>query len=89
MILDYYSLNNISQPGWETFLTDYTQFFFYFTSLVFLGLLIWSVVLYVREKKKNPSSRKYLPRLLGFLFALLLSIVGMIFGLYWYVWFLS
>ena len=87
--LDSFSLNNISQPGWETFLTDYMQFFFYFTSLIFLGLFIWSIVLYVREKKKDPSSRKYLPRLLGFLFALLLSVVGLAFGLRWYIWFLN
>jgi len=88
-ILDSFSLNNISQPRWETFLTDYMQFFFYFTSLLFLGLLIWNIVLFVREKKKDSSSRRYLPRLLGFSFALLFSVVGLIFGLRWYIWFLN
>ena len=88
-IIEFFSLNNIMEPTWVDYLEAFFQFFFLFTSAIFLGLLVWTIVLYVREKKKDPFSRKFLPRLLGFLFALLLSVVGMIFGLYWYVWFLS
>jgi len=84
IIFVYFSINNISQPTWQTILTDFLQFFF--SSIIFLSFFIWSLVLFAREKKKNPSSRRYLPRILGFLFALLLSVVGLTFGLQWYIW---
>ena len=87
IILDSYSLNNISQPTWEDYLEAFLQYFFLFTSAIFLGLLVWTIVLFVRERKKDPSSRRYLPRLLGFSFALLFSVVGLILSLQWYIWF--
>ena len=89
IILDYFSINNISQPTWEDYLTAFLQYFFLFSSIIFLGLFIWSIVLFVHEKKKDSSSRRYLPRLLGFLFALLFSVVGLTFSLQWYIWFLN
>ena len=87
IILDSYSLNNISQPTWEDYLEAFLQYFFLFTSAIFLGLLVWTIVLFVRERKKDPSSRRYLPRLLGFSFALLFSVVGLILSLQWSIWY--
>ena len=77
-------INNI-QLTWLA--TDIFQLLFLITSAIFLGLFIWAIVLFVRERKKDPTSRKYLPRFLGFLFALLLSVVGLTFSLQWYIWF--
>ena len=87
-IIEFFSLNNIMEPTWVDYLEAFFQFFFLFTSAIFLGLLVWTIVLYVREKKKDPFSRKYLPRLLGFLFALLLSVIGLTLSLQWYYWFI-
>ena len=89
IVFDYFSIDNISQPTWQDYLTAFLQYFFLITSVVFLGLLVWTIVLFVREKTKDPTSRRYLPRLLGFLFALLLSVVGLTFSLQWYIWFMN
>ena len=88
ILLDYFSINNISQPTWEDYLEAFFQYFFLFTSAIFLGLLVWTIVLFVRERKKDPTSRRYIPRLLGFLFALLLSVIGLTLSLQWYYWFI-
>jgi len=85
IIPDPFSIINNIQLTWQA--TDIFQILFLITSPIFLGLLIWAIVLFVRERKKDPSSRRYLPRLLGFLIALLLSVVGMSFSLQWHIWF--
>ena len=85
IIPDPFSIINNIQLTWQA--TDIFQILFLITSAIFLGLLIWAIVLFVRERKKGPSSRRYLPRLLGFLIALLLSVVGMTFSLQWHIWF--
>jgi len=77
IIFDPFSIINNIQLTWDAY--DIFQFIFLITSAVFLGLFIWTIVLFVREKKKDSTSRRYLPRLLGFLFALLLSVVGLTF----------
>ena len=85
-ILDFFSIINNIQLTWRAI--DIFQIIFLITSGIFLGLLIWTIVLFVRERKKDPTSQRYLPRLLGFLFALLLSVVGLTFSLQWYIWFI-
>ena len=86
IIFDPFSIINNIQLTWQA--SDILQLFFLIISAVFLGLLIWTIVLFVRERKKDPSSRRYLPRLLGFSFALLLSVVGLTLSLQWYIWFI-
>ncbi|NPD90552.1 MAG: hypothetical protein HGN29_17710 [Asgard group archaeon] len=85
IIFDFLFIINNIQLTWQAI--DVFQIFFLIISIVFLGLLIWTIILFVREKKKDPLSRRYLPRLLGFLFALLLSVIGMTFSLQWHIWF--
>jgi len=76
--IEYFSINNpIPYPRWIFRVTLTTQIFSVFFSACFLGLLIWSIVLFLRNKKLNSTSRTFLPRILGFSFALALSIIGL------------
>jgi len=54
-------------------------------SVGFLVYFIWSVVLFVREKKLDSTSKKFLPRLLGLLFVLTLSVTGLAFSIYYFL----
>ncbi|MBN1330920.1 MAG: hypothetical protein JXA54_15720 [Candidatus Heimdallarchaeota archaeon] len=49
-----------------------------FLGIIFMSLMIWSAVLYSRERKANFESRKYLPRVIGFSISVLLVILAMI-----------
>ena len=87
ILFDFLFIINNIQLTWQVI--DVFQIFFLITSIVFLGLLVWTIVLFVRERKKDPTSRRFLPRLLGFIFALLLSVIGLTLSLQWYYWFIS
>jgi len=67
-LFEYFSINNPSQLIWPLALTIFLLVFSFVSWLTFLGLLIWSIIKMIRERKINPSSKKYLPRLLGFCF---------------------
>ncbi|NHK32568.1 MAG: hypothetical protein FK730_14540, partial [Asgard group archaeon] len=71
-VLHFYTINNPDFPTGLFILYALTQLFFMLSSALFLGLFIWSIVLFVRERKQNPTSRKFLPRLFGFLFTFLI-----------------
>lgn len=71
-VIIFYFINNI-QPTPLTILYDLTQWFFMLSFALFLGLFIWSIILFIRERRQNPTSRKIFPRLLGFFSALFLS----------------
>jgi len=77
---EYFSINNPSQLIWPLALTIFLQIFSFVSWLTFLGLLIWSIIKMIRERKINPSSKKYLPRLLGFLFSFLVFLALFIFS---------
>jgi len=77
---EYFSINNpipYPTPSWYFPATMTTQILSVFFSACFLGLLIWSLVLFLRTRKLNPSSRRFLPRIFGFSFALALAVTGL------------
>jgi hypothetical protein len=49
-------------------------------SIIFLGLFVWSFVLFLQVKKLDSASNKFLPRVLGFSFAFVLAFVCFILG---------
>jgi len=65
--------------GLTTIQEIYFNIFFYSTIIcpilfvVFLVFFIISIVKYRKNRVDDPSSKKYLPRILGFLFAMLLN----------------
>jgi len=81
-VIHFYIIQNIQKPHWLFRLDFSLRILISLAVPIFLGLLIWSIVLYIREKKIVSTSRKYLPRLLGFSFALALSIISCVL-FYW------
>ena len=63
----------------------YGMYIFSVLSLGFLVYFIWTVVFFIRERKLDSTLEKYLPRLLGLLFALILSVTGLAFSIYYYL----
>ena len=86
-LFEYFSINNpipypsstppSSLPSWYFPVIMTTQISSVLFSACFLGLLIWSIILFIRNKKHDPTSQKFLPRVLGFSFALALSVIGL------------
>ena len=54
------------------------EYLLLFSALAFIGLLIWSSVLYSKEKKLNPTSKKYLPRVIGFSYGFILAVIALL-----------
>ena len=76
--IEFFSINNpvgINRP--LIVMASVTQWFFLLSSVTFLGLLIWSIILYVREKKLDTAKPRFLPRVLGFSSALILTVIGL------------
>ena len=85
-ISDYFSINN-PELEWPFYLYAAFQILLLVSSVTFLSLFIWSLVLFIRERKLDPLSRRFLPRLLGFLFAMLLCVVGVTLAIQGPIWF--
>ena len=85
-IFEYFSINNpIGINRGLLALSIITQLFFLLSTITFLSLLIWSSVLFRRQKKLDPLNRKYLPRVRGFSLAFVLVAIGFVLS----VWYLS
>ena len=85
-IIEFFSINNpIGINRGLLALGIITQCFFLLTAIAFLSLLNWSTVLFRRQKKFDPSNRKYLPRIRGFSIAFVLASIGFALS----VWYLS
>ncbi|NHJ87767.1 MAG: hypothetical protein FK734_20060 [Asgard group archaeon] len=75
-----FTINNPINTGLLILGVTY-QWFFLLTTLTMLSLLIWSIILFTRIRKQNPTSEKYLPRVIGFTCGFVLAAVGLTLGL--------
>jgi len=85
-ISEYFSINN-PEVEWPIYLYGAFQILLLVSSVTFLSLFIWSLVLFIREKRIDSTSRRFLPRLLGFLFAMLLCVAGLTLAIQGPIWF--